>query len=504
MMTDTKQVFINAYADPAPEPAAALQPEAPKQPWFATRRWYRTDQVVPASVPAQASPVPPSDSATAQPARPRITQPSAVELVQLPAPAATLQTMPLQKITMPALSIQHDAAAAPQMETSSPSPAESVEEDVAKPEISTDAIPLEIAASMPSVILEFAEAGIGQYAAALDEQFVGPVCEDSLMSVIDHAADLQVTAASPTSEAVDLPEKPAETKALDSNEAVGDSDDPSTAEETVAGEASKQEDRPVLAEAVASADDEEVEATTESDSQQTVKFKSAFRSEWEVDRFVWPLASDRLGEAQREYFEIAGHRLATATRDGLNILGIVSSQRGEGTSTLVMTLARCAAAAGINVALVDAHFANPALADALSVDAPCNWTDVADGELPLSEGAVWSVEDQITLFPLLNENLDSEVWNQDGIATLLARIAKEFQLVILDLGSLNAELVERLPIDAAIVVRDVRHTSDQQIAETAARLTEAGIQSVGIAENFADVESPVGAAESALPQRAAA
>jgi len=213
-----------------------------------------------------------------------------------------------------------------------------------------------------------------------------------------------------------------------------------------------------------------------------------FSPDWEVDRFAWPEICESLLQVESGYFHHVGERLKTATENGRHVLMITGSRRGEGRTTLALCLSRCAAEAGVKVALVDADVKNPQLGTRLGMDTPCSWLEVIVGKAPLKETAVASIEDRLTLFPLASsEYVDMP---DKRLIELLQRISRHYPLVIVDVGPLETEDhhpfadADTCPVDAAIVVRDMRNTTGQKTTATAERLQESGIQAVGIAENF--------------------
>jgi len=215
-----------------------------------------------------------------------------------------------------------------------------------------------------------------------------------------------------------------------------------------------------------------------------------FSPDWEVDRFVWPEICTRLLEVESRYFRHVGQRLKIATKQGRHVLMIAGSRRGEGRTSLALCLARCAAESKVKVAIVDADFGNPQLGAHLGMDTPCSWLEVIAGKAPLNEAAVASVEDRLTLFPLAGSE-DVQIESGDGrLPALLAEISSHYPLVIVDVGPMAAEDqhpfvdAERCPVDAVIVVRDLRYTTEKKAAATAEQLQQGGIQAVGVAENF--------------------
>jgi Mrp family chromosome partitioning ATPase len=72
----------------------------------------------------------------------------------------------------------------------------------------------------------------------------------------------------------------------------------------------------------------------------------------------------------------------------------------------------------------------------------------------------------------------------------LRRISGHYALVIVDVGPLTSEDshpfadCQPCPVDAAIVVRDLRNTTEKKALATAEHLQRTGVAAVGIAENF--------------------
>jgi Mrp family chromosome partitioning ATPase len=212
---------------------------------------------------------------------------------------------------------------------------------------------------------------------------------------------------------------------------------------------------------------------------------------WEVDRFQWPITVERLVSDKESYFAHASDRLLAAVHDGLKTLAVTGSRRGEGRTTLALCLARAAAGAGIQVAVVDADFARPQLAGKIGLDVTHGWQEAAMGLIPLSEAAVRSLSDNITVLPLDPSAAGAGMTLADPRVTATLRAAAAtFELVIVDLGPLAAgddELFpegEATPLNAAIVVRDLRYASAAESEAVGERLHAAGVEAVGIAENF--------------------
>lgn len=212
---------------------------------------------------------------------------------------------------------------------------------------------------------------------------------------------------------------------------------------------------------------------------------------WEVDRFLWPALCEKLLGDGQSYFAQAGGKIASAVRDGLKSLAITGSRRGEGRTTLALCLARSAAQAGLNVALIDADFARPQLAARLGLEVAASWHDAALGKTTLAEAAIKSLEDNLTVLPLdASTAATSLSLAEPQLTKTLRELACAFDLLVLDLGPTaagNDSLFpenEPAPVDAAIVVRDLRYSTSAESQTIGERLSLSGIEAVGIAENF--------------------
>lgn len=234
--------------------------------------------------------------------------------------------------------------------------------------------------------------------------------------------------------------------------------------------------------------DEQAEARLEAESvrapaKTSLPVVSPVVPAWEVDRFHWPTNVETLFEEQADYFEHAGHKLLTASREGLSTLAITSAQSGEGTTTVALCLARAISAVGGRVAVLDGNLGNPQIGKALSLEFASGWQLAAAGAVDLAEAAIAGIEERITLFPAGVAKEGASDLGDESVRELLRRAGAGFDLLIIDAGQ-DGLGASAEAIDAAMVVRDVRHTSHQQSVAAALLLKEAGVNAVGIAENF--------------------
>jgi len=207
---------------------------------------------------------------------------------------------------------------------------------------------------------------------------------------------------------------------------------------------------------------------------------------WEVDRYYYPTICDRLLR-EYDYFSQAGEKLKQAAAAGLKVLGVTGAGRGEGRTTLAICLARAASQAGLKVSLVDCDFQRPLLAQTMGIEVSEGWQSVANGKLALAEVAVRSIDDGITLLPLTSDaTLANCSFSDDRVARVLTEAKAKHDVIILDLGPLDPPVVASpTPLDAAIVVWDGRRRQLDEVQTIARALHAAGVEAVGIAENFA-------------------
>jgi len=217
----------------------------------------------------------------------------------------------------------------------------------------------------------------------------------------------------------------------------------------------------------------------------------AFHPSWEVDQFFWPEVVKHIEASNLEAFQQIGKHLSLANRDGLKVMAVTSGERGVGRSTVAMHMARCAAAAGLRVALLDGDTYCPSLIDQLRLDMQQGWQDCLFENVPLYEIAIHSIADQITLFPLTSVIPQQQVHaNLHRIAKLVRRISNAFDMVFIDANRLSLEqrdmvgVAQETIVDAAIVVVDTELSIKEKVDSAVSILRAMGLSSIGLVENF--------------------
>lgn len=223
----------------------------------------------------------------------------------------------------------------------------------------------------------------------------------------------------------------------------------------------------------------------------TLPLPVSFTPSWEVDSFLWPEVVKRIEASQPDAFHQIGKNLSLANRDGLKVMTITSGERGVGRSTVAMHMARCAAMAGLRVALIDGDTLCPSLNNQLSLDIEHGWQDCLFENVPLHEVAVHSINDGITLFPLTCVVSQQQVHaNLHRMAKLIKRISTAFDMVFIDANRLSLEqrdmvgVAQETIVDAAIVVVDTELSVKEKVDSAVSILQEMGLSSIGLVENF--------------------
>ena len=130
------------------------------------------------------------------------------------------------------------------------------------------------------------------------------------------------------------------------------------------------------------------------------------------------------------------------------------------------------------------------MAEQLRLNPTCGWHDTVTAQLPLSEAAVASLKDRLTLYPLRIDSVPSgEVVDADRITPVIDQLAKSYDLVVIDMEPVEAG--DQPPAEgeslhdavAAIIVFD-KHTTPQELEVTVAHLRAAGIDPLGAIENL--------------------
>jgi len=211
-----------------------------------------------------------------------------------------------------------------------------------------------------------------------------------------------------------------------------------------------------------------------------------FRPMLQVDDFCWPGICRQLEEAAgNELDRLADAAIEIAGR-GQKVLAIAGCRRGEGTTALVLALARRLVERRRKVVLADANLANPRLAPRLAVQPQHGWEEVIAGRMPLEEVIVESVLSGLGLLPVCGTSARPDLSDDEKsrMADSLGLLASHYDLVLVDAASAADPATLPRGLDALLLVHNMRTTTPQRLAETERRLSQAGMPPRGIIQNF--------------------
>ncbi len=233
--------------------------------------------------------------------------------------------------------------------------------------------------------------------------------------------------------------------------------------------------------------DTETETNTETNTEITTT-PHRFTPAWEVDAFELPNSTIEMnGEIRPQLNDFAAH-LRETTQSQSKLITVHSQSRGEGRTTLSITLAITLAQTGANVLLVDADFQNPALANRLGLAVETGWESAIAGEVPIAECSVRSIEDRFTILPLSDAAMgEDHSILRDALGNLLSELMENFDLILIDAAPGQPILGESFEnmIATRIAVRDVRRTDSRLMLQFMKSLkTNAGL-TVEAVDNFA-------------------
>ena len=222
---------------------------------------------------------------------------------------------------------------------------------------------------------------------------------------------------------------------------------------------------------------------------------TAYRPSLEVDHFIWPSGCKRLNEVALDQVERLAHAVTAGLSQGTKVVGFCGCRQGDGCTTVLLSVARRLAAAGVRTLLVDADFEQPMLAQRLGLLPEVGWEDVLFGRARLDDAVIESVADRLCLLPLRKNqpHADSGGSLEKDPATDIAVLRECFDLVLIDLGRFSpaTETADRALrsarrwIDAGIAVHHVGNSPQSELNRLCQRLRDAGIAEAGVVENFA-------------------
>jgi Mrp family chromosome partitioning ATPase len=206
-------------------------------------------------------------------------------------------------------------------------------------------------------------------------------------------------------------------------------------------------------------------------------------------RLQWPGTILSMERQFGERFErLADTLVAVRDRQHLRVVLFTSCHRAEGRTTLVLALARALARRPGRSLLVDADLTGPMLARQLGLRPEFGLDDVIERGCALTEALLDAPDDHLSLLPLRAPVArPREFLNSPGWSLVMARLRREFDLVLVD-GSplfvgLSAAVMHR-SVDAAILVHNRSLTGERALLRAREVLDAGGVPLLGLAETF--------------------
>ncbi len=206
-------------------------------------------------------------------------------------------------------------------------------------------------------------------------------------------------------------------------------------------------------------------------------------------RLEWSLTINVLECQHGDRFEnLANLIMEARDRQRLKVLLFTSCHRAEGRTTLILTLARALARRSRQTLLVDGDLTSPMLARQLGIRTEYGLDDVVEHEIALADALIEAPEDNLSVLPLRAPVVRPHVFlASPNWSCVLARIRRDFDLILLDSGplfaGLNSTILHRA-VDAAILVHNRALTGPDDLLRAREILEAGGIPLLGLAETF--------------------
>lgn len=182
--------------------------------------------------------------------------------------------------------------------------------------------------------------------------------------------------------------------------------------------------------------------------------------------------------------ELSRRALRVGPVDRGTLVLLAGLREGVGTST--MALAVAAAASGENpTALVDADLRSQGLSHFLTDRPTIGWDDVVSGTCFIEDAIRFlDSREALAFFPIRATSDVFAASRHPGLTGWLGRLRENYQLVILDGGSVENGLRWAPWVDAALIVRDPARSADSEWTPAWDSMEEAGAHVLGIVETF--------------------
>ena len=182
---------------------------------------------------------------------------------------------------------------------------------------------------------------------------------------------------------------------------------------------------------------------------------------WDVEDFRWPVVTNQMIVSGGQAIDHLAESVFGLLSPSSQRLAITGLSRGDGTSSIAISLARWVAAFGKNVLLVDADLTSPvSLSNQIGLAPNLSWINAISQNLPAAEVIVRSQKMNLCVMPLA-PMVSRAAWPRfiyDNLGELIDQVRSYFDLVIVDSGPSSQLLAElsrpRHMVDATLMVHD--------------------------------------------------
>jgi Mrp family chromosome partitioning ATPase len=198
-----------------------------------------------------------------------------------------------------------------------------------------------------------------------------------------------------------------------------------------------------------------------------------------------------LERAHQERFNALAERLlAHRVQTHRQVILFTSCRRAEGRSTLALTLARAVARRCQRAILVDADLASPSIASTLQLRPALGLEDVVPSNKLLADALLDAPPNRLAILPMRGPvPLPRAMIASPGWTCLMARLRRQFDLILLDGGPLFAGLSAAAlhrSVDAAVLVHHPAVAEQTSVQRALEVLGAAAIPVLGLARTFCE------------------
>ena len=210
---------------------------------------------------------------------------------------------------------------------------------------------------------------------------------------------------------------------------------------------------------------------------------------WDVEAFRWPEITNQMIVSGGNAIDCLYKSLADIIRPRKSRIIVGGVGRGEGTTSIAISLARWIAARGKRVLLVDGDLTKTDLSRQAGMAKDISWLNSVSHSLPNAELTVRSQKSNLCIMPLGSVESRSQ-WPRfiyDELGKIIDQAQGDFDLIIIDVGPVEqmmAELSRPSRIaDATVLVHDGVQSGRLKTAQS--RIKMFGLSNLIIAQNRA-------------------